>query len=173
MRVWPCLNKDRRWITVVIIAANGILRKLNLKRDNVYFLFAHTQTDSSWWGTKRIDYMTHSPEGLQQFPVSTLIQLCYNSYWESKDIVTFIVWQVRSKQQRIIRGWPGLEWLVSQDFGLSRKFFLQRKTNLVFEFAKVFSAKFVPKITKFESFFFSKRVFSFGTRKSRQFLPLK
>ncbi|XP_066936754.1 protein retinal degeneration B-like [Clytia hemisphaerica] len=49
---------------------------------------------SSWWGTKRIDYMTHSPEGLQQFPVSTLIQLCYNSYWESKDIVTFIVWQI-------------------------------------------------------------------------------
>ena len=50
--------------------------------------------DSSWWGTKRIDYMVQSPEGLQQFPTSTLIQLCYNSYWESKDIVTFIVWQV-------------------------------------------------------------------------------
>lgn len=49
---------------------------------------------SNWWGTKRIDYMTYSPEGLQQFPLSTLIQLCYNSYWESKDIVTFILWQI-------------------------------------------------------------------------------
>jgi len=47
-----------------------------------------------WWGTKRIDYVLTGPEGLQQFPVSTLMSLCYNSYWESKDLVTFILWQI-------------------------------------------------------------------------------
>ena len=47
-----------------------------------------------WWGSKRIDYMLYCPDGLQQFPFSALTPLCYSSYWESRDMVSFILWQV-------------------------------------------------------------------------------
>ena len=39
--------------------------------------------------------MLYCPDGLQQFPFSALTQLCYSSYWESRDMVAFILWQVR------------------------------------------------------------------------------
>jgi len=47
-----------------------------------------------WWGSKRIDYMLYCPDGLQQFPFSALTPLCYSSYWESRDMVSFILWQI-------------------------------------------------------------------------------
>ena len=56
--------------------------------------FHYIFEDTCWWGTKRIDYVLHCPDGLEQFPVSTLMSLCYNSYWESKDLATFVLWQV-------------------------------------------------------------------------------
>ena len=59
-------------------------------RDKVILLFS----DSRWWGNKRIDYSLLCPQGLQNFPQSALVHLCYNSYWESKDLVTFMLWQV-------------------------------------------------------------------------------
>ena len=46
--------------------------------------------------------MLYCPDGLQQFPFSALTQLCYSSYWESRDMVAFILWQVRK-----FSGWGG------------------------------------------------------------------
>lgn len=47
-----------------------------------------------WWGTKRIDYSLYCPEALTAFPTVTLPHLFHASYWESADVVAFILRQV-------------------------------------------------------------------------------
>lgn len=47
-----------------------------------------------WWGTKRIDYALYSPEGLSNFPSQSLPHLFHSSYWESSDVISFILRQV-------------------------------------------------------------------------------
>ena len=71
---------------------------LSLFSENQIVLFDFS---GNWWGSKRIDYMLYCPDGLQQFPFSALTQLCYSSYWESRDMVAFILWQVRCNRQRM------------------------------------------------------------------------
>lgn len=52
-----------------------------------------------WWGTKRIDYSLYCPEALTAFPTITLPHLFHASYWESADVVAFILRQVIKKEQ--------------------------------------------------------------------------
>ncbi|VFV39134.1 low quality protein: [Lynx pardinus] len=52
-----------------------------------------------WWGTKRIDYSLYCPEALTAFPTVTLPHLFHASYWESADVVAFILRQVIEKEQ--------------------------------------------------------------------------
>ncbi|XP_011495089.1 PREDICTED: protein retinal degeneration B [Ceratosolen solmsi marchali] len=47
-----------------------------------------------WWGTKRIDYALYCPEGLANFPTNALPHLFHASYWESSDVIAFIVRQI-------------------------------------------------------------------------------
>ena len=47
-----------------------------------------------WWGTKRIDYALYCPEVLTAFPTVALPHLFHASYWESTDVVAFILRQV-------------------------------------------------------------------------------
>ncbi|KAJ7308945.1 hypothetical protein JRQ81_008225 [Phrynocephalus forsythii] len=47
-----------------------------------------------WWGTKRIDYALYCPEVLVAFPTVALPHLFHASYWESTDVVAFILRQV-------------------------------------------------------------------------------
>ncbi|XP_071946627.1 protein retinal degeneration B-like [Antedon mediterranea] len=49
---------------------------------------------SKWWGDKRVDYSLYCPEALQSFPTGTLPHLFHASYWESTDVVAFILRQV-------------------------------------------------------------------------------
>ncbi|XP_033108992.1 protein retinal degeneration B-like [Anneissia japonica] len=49
---------------------------------------------SKWWGDKRLDYSLYCPEALQSFPTGTLPHLFHASYWESTDVVAFILRQV-------------------------------------------------------------------------------
>uniref|UniRef100_UPI00406DA4EA Membrane-associated phosphatidylinositol transfer protein 1 n=1 Tax=Homo sapiens TaxID=9606 RepID=UPI00406DA4EA len=51
-----------------------------------------------WWGTKRIDYSLYCPEALTAFPTVTLPHLFHASYWESADVVAFILRQVIEKE---------------------------------------------------------------------------
>ena len=51
----------------------------------------------NWWGIERIDYALYSPKSLQQLPLAVLCPLSHISYWESKDVVAFMVRQVRVK----------------------------------------------------------------------------
>lgn len=51
------------------------------------------QITARWWGSKRVDYSLYCPEGLGSFPVAALPNLLHSSYWESKDVVAFMVRQ--------------------------------------------------------------------------------
>ncbi|XP_077292954.1 retinal degeneration B [Arctopsyche grandis] len=47
-----------------------------------------------WWGSKRLDYALYCPEGLNNFPTHALPHLFHASYWESSDVIAFILRQV-------------------------------------------------------------------------------
>ncbi|KAM9468846.1 membrane-associated phosphatidylinositol transfer protein 3-like [Clarias gariepinus] len=49
---------------------------------------------SSWWGSKRLDYALFCPDILTAFPTVALPQLFHDSYWESTDVVAFLLRQV-------------------------------------------------------------------------------
>ena len=48
----------------------------------------------NWWGSKRIDYALYCPEGAGSFPTSALPHLFHASFWESLDVVAFMIRQV-------------------------------------------------------------------------------
>lgn len=50
-----------------------------------------------WWGTKRLDFALYCPDALTAFPTVALPHLFHASYWESTDVVSFLLRQV-SKQ---------------------------------------------------------------------------
>ncbi|CAB3223280.1 unnamed protein product [Arctia plantaginis] len=47
-----------------------------------------------WWGSKRLDYALYCPEGLTNFPTNALPHLFHASYWESSDVIAFILRQI-------------------------------------------------------------------------------
>lgn len=47
-----------------------------------------------WWGSKRLDYALYCPEGLSNFPANALPHLFHASYWESSDVIAFILRQL-------------------------------------------------------------------------------
>ncbi|XP_071093822.1 protein retinal degeneration B-like [Haliotis cracherodii] len=53
-----------------------------------------TNVTSRWWGTKRIDFVLYCPEVLHSFPTNALPHLFHASFWESTDVVAFILRQV-------------------------------------------------------------------------------
>nr|XP_033776440.1 membrane-associated phosphatidylinositol transfer protein 1 isoform X2 [Geotrypetes seraphini] len=55
-----------------------------------------------WWGTKRIDYTLYCPDALTAFPTVTLPHLFHASYWESTDVVAFILRQVIEKETPLL-----------------------------------------------------------------------
>ncbi|XP_067221607.1 membrane-associated phosphatidylinositol transfer protein 3 [Chanodichthys erythropterus] len=49
---------------------------------------------SIWWGSKRLDYALYCPDVLTSFPTVALPHLFHASYWESTDVVAFLLRQV-------------------------------------------------------------------------------
>merc|ERR1719414_611821 len=47
-----------------------------------------------WWGSRRIDYALYCPEGLANFPTNCLPHLFHSSYWESHDVISFLLRQL-------------------------------------------------------------------------------
>ncbi|XP_036132466.1 membrane-associated phosphatidylinositol transfer protein 2 isoform X1 [Molossus molossus] len=52
------------------------------------------QIAAKWWGQKRIDYALYCPDALTAFPTAALPHLFHASYWESTDVVSFLLRQV-------------------------------------------------------------------------------
>uniref|UniRef100_A0A8C4NPY5 Phosphatidylinositol transfer protein membrane associated 2 n=1 Tax=Dicentrarchus labrax TaxID=13489 RepID=A0A8C4NPY5_DICLA len=48
---------------------------------------------SRWWGSKRMDYALYCPDALTAFPTVALPHLFHASYWESTDVVSFLLRQ--------------------------------------------------------------------------------
>ncbi|XP_076290161.1 retinal degeneration B isoform X5 [Lasioglossum baleicum] len=53
-----------------------------------------TNLTQKWWGAKRLDYALYCPEGLSNFPTNALPHLFHASYWESYDVIAFILRQL-------------------------------------------------------------------------------
>ncbi|XP_053698054.1 protein retinal degeneration B [Sabethes cyaneus] len=53
-----------------------------------------TQLQQRWWGAKRLDYALYCPDGLSNFPAHALPHLFHASYWESSDVIAFILRQI-------------------------------------------------------------------------------
>ncbi|KAJ8267202.1 hypothetical protein GJAV_G00139690 [Gymnothorax javanicus] len=53
-----------------------------------------TNISGTWWGSKRLDYALYCPDVLTAFPTVALPHLFHASYWESTDVVAFILRQV-------------------------------------------------------------------------------
>ena len=47
-----------------------------------------------WWGSRRIDFALYCPEGLANFPTNSLPHLFHSSYWESADVISFVLRQL-------------------------------------------------------------------------------
>ncbi|XP_053757930.1 membrane-associated phosphatidylinositol transfer protein 2 isoform X5 [Panthera pardus] len=55
---------------------------------------ASSIAQTKWWGQKRIDYALYCPDALTAFPTVALPHLFHASYWESTDVVSFLLRQV-------------------------------------------------------------------------------
>jgi len=53
-----------------------------------------------WWGSKRLDYALYCPDGLSNFPTNALPHIFHASYWESSDVIAFILRQVKIKFEK-------------------------------------------------------------------------
>ncbi|GLV44995.1 retinal degeneration B [Carabus blaptoides fortunei] len=81
------LNQPRRLSEVSLQSTvSGIIDSIPLQQIN--------SIQQKWWGGKRIDYALYCPEGLSNFPTNALPHLFHASYWESFDVIAFILRQV-------------------------------------------------------------------------------
>ncbi|XP_060060180.1 membrane-associated phosphatidylinositol transfer protein 3 isoform X2 [Erinaceus europaeus] len=64
---------------------------------------------AKWWGTKRIDYALYCPDVLTAFPTVALPHLFHASYWESTDVVAFILRQVMRFESVNVKESAGLD----------------------------------------------------------------
>uniref|UniRef100_A0A6I8PJD6 PITPNM family member 3 n=1 Tax=Xenopus tropicalis TaxID=8364 RepID=A0A6I8PJD6_XENTR len=64
---------------------------------------------ANWWGSKRIDYALYCPDVLTAFPTVALPHLFHASYWESTDVVAFILRQLMRYESVQIQQKEGID----------------------------------------------------------------
>uniref|UniRef100_A0A673KMV5 Membrane-associated phosphatidylinositol transfer protein 2-like n=1 Tax=Sinocyclocheilus rhinocerous TaxID=307959 RepID=A0A673KMV5_9TELE len=67
------------------------------------------QVAARWWGMKRIDFALYCPDALTAFPTVALPHLFHASYWESTDVVSFLLRQVMRHENSSILELDGKE----------------------------------------------------------------
>uniref|UniRef100_A0A672KM57 Membrane-associated phosphatidylinositol transfer protein 3 n=1 Tax=Sinocyclocheilus grahami TaxID=75366 RepID=A0A672KM57_SINGR len=74
----------------------NVIIGMSLRWDYYFFyLFIYLFIEQcSWWGSKRLDYALYCPDVLTSFPTVALPHLFHASYWESTDVVAFLLRQV-------------------------------------------------------------------------------
>uniref|UniRef100_A0AAZ3QHT5 DDHD domain-containing protein n=1 Tax=Oncorhynchus tshawytscha TaxID=74940 RepID=A0AAZ3QHT5_ONCTS len=75
------------------------------------FLLSHSLSlvASRWWGSKRMDFALYCPDALTAFPTVALPHLFHASYWESTDVVSFLLRQVMRHENSSILELDGKE----------------------------------------------------------------
>lgn len=84
-----------------------------------YFVWGFSVVTAKWWGTKRIDYALYCPDVLTAFPTVALPHLFHASYWESTDVVAFILRQVIYLFSFFTLQWITLWLLIASSEGIS------------------------------------------------------
>ncbi|XP_072908094.1 membrane-associated phosphatidylinositol transfer protein 2 isoform X5 [Hemitrygon akajei] len=68
-----------------------------------------TNIAARWWGTKRVDYALYCPDALTAFPTVALPHLFHASYWESTDVVSFLLRQIMRHENASVLELDGKE----------------------------------------------------------------
>ncbi|XP_069471138.1 membrane-associated phosphatidylinositol transfer protein 3 isoform X2 [Ambystoma mexicanum] len=84
---------------------------------------------ANWWGSKRIDYALYCPDALTAFPTVALPHLFHASYWESTDVVAFILRQVMRSETTKIQVKEGTD-SASQSPSNPREKWLRKRTHV-------------------------------------------
>ncbi|XP_064424230.1 membrane-associated phosphatidylinositol transfer protein 2 isoform X3 [Latimeria chalumnae] len=84
---------------------------------------------AKWWGTKRIDYALYCPDALTAFPTVALPHLFHASYWESTDVVSFLLRQVMRHENSSILELDGKEMSVFSP-SKPREKWLRKRTHV-------------------------------------------
>uniref|UniRef100_A0A8C6PXL9 Phosphatidylinositol transfer protein membrane associated 2 n=1 Tax=Nothobranchius furzeri TaxID=105023 RepID=A0A8C6PXL9_NOTFU len=79
-----------------------------------------------WWGTKRLDFALYCPDALTAFPTVALPHLFHASYWESTDVVSFLLRQVCKPYKRPLDGKEVSEFTPSKP----REKWLRKRTHV-------------------------------------------
>ncbi|XP_051777529.1 membrane-associated phosphatidylinositol transfer protein 2 isoform X7 [Erpetoichthys calabaricus] len=82
-----------------------------------------------WWGTKRIDFALYCPDALTAFPTVALPHLFHASYWESTDVVSFLLRQVMRHENSSILELDGKEMSVFSP-SKPREKWLRKRTHV-------------------------------------------
>ncbi|CAH8556461.1 Membrane-associated phosphatidylinositol transfer protein 2, variant 3 [Schistosoma haematobium] len=69
-------------------------QQLNWEKKSIVALEALKKVQQSWWGPKRVDYNVHCPEAMQNILARARPSILHASYWESKDVASFIIRQI-------------------------------------------------------------------------------
>uniref|UniRef100_A0A8C6L8J2 Phosphatidylinositol transfer protein membrane associated 2 n=1 Tax=Nothobranchius furzeri TaxID=105023 RepID=A0A8C6L8J2_NOTFU len=93
---------------VQIFLSNGTVIPQQVP-DDVSFLFLPVKVASRWWGSKRVDFALYCPDALTAFPTVALPHLFHASYWESTDVVSFLLRQVMRHENSSILELDGKE----------------------------------------------------------------
>uniref|UniRef100_A0A3Q4BP59 DDHD domain-containing protein n=1 Tax=Mola mola TaxID=94237 RepID=A0A3Q4BP59_MOLML len=86
-----------------------------LGKHSLQFAFLHgiysipIAVAARWWGTKRLDFALYCPDALTAFPTVALPHLFHASYWESTDVVSFLLRQVMRHENSSILELDGKE----------------------------------------------------------------
>uniref|UniRef100_A0A8C2AU88 Phosphatidylinositol transfer protein membrane associated 2 n=1 Tax=Cyprinus carpio TaxID=7962 RepID=A0A8C2AU88_CYPCA len=83
--------------------------KQQVERQDSSCLDDSEQIAARWWGTKRIDFALYCPDALTAFPTVALPHLFHASYWESTDVVSFLLRQVMRHENSSILELDGKE----------------------------------------------------------------
>ncbi|CAF3064701.1 unnamed protein product [Rotaria sp. Silwood2] len=54
----------------------------------------------TWWGSRRVDYIVYCPEFLMSQPAHVLPIVFHSSYWESRDVMSFILRNITRNQEQ-------------------------------------------------------------------------
>lgn len=97
--------------------------------DNIQLTTINT-LQHRWWGTKRLDYALYCPEGLSSFPSHALPHLFHASYWESSDVIAFILRQVGRFDMNTLAGCDESKERISFKPGQPREKWNKKRTSV-------------------------------------------
>jgi membrane-associated phosphatidylinositol transfer protein len=85
-----------------------------------------------WWGSKRLDYALYCPEGLSNFPAHALPHLFHASYWESSDVIAFVLRQIGRFDSHTLSGPDDDKFSSGSSFtpGQAREKWIKKRTSV-------------------------------------------